>query len=35
MKGLQREFSELLKAEEESKRELLTVFKNLGYEIGL
>jgi len=35
MKVLQREFSELLKAEEESKRELLTVFKNLGYEIGL
>jgi Type I restriction-modification system methyltransferase subunit len=35
MKVLQREFSELLKAEEESKRELLTVFKNLGYEIEL
>ena len=33
MKALQNEFSELLKAEEESKRELLSVFKNLGYEI--
>jgi len=35
MKVLQSEFSELLKAEEESKRELLSVFKNLGYEIEL
>jgi type I restriction enzyme M protein len=34
MKALQREFAELLKAEEESKKELLQVFKTLGYEIG-
>jgi type I restriction enzyme M protein len=35
MKALQSEFSELLKAEAESKKELLEVFKNLGYEIKL
>ncbi len=35
MKTLQSEFAELLKAEEESKAELLTVFKELGYEIKL
>ncbi|MDR2148937.1 MAG: SAM-dependent methyltransferase, partial [Tannerella sp.] len=33
MKALQAEFKELLQAEEQSKQELLTVFKNLGYEI--
>lgn len=33
MKTLQAEFKELLQAEEESKKELLKVFKNLGYEI--
>lgn len=33
MKGLKREFAELLKAEEESKAELLNVFRELGYEI--
>lgn len=35
MTSLQTEFSELLKAEEDSKRELLKVFKELGYEINL
>lgn len=35
MKGLQSEFSALLKSEEESKKELLNVFKELGYEIKL
>ncbi|MBU2536868.1 MAG: type I restriction-modification system subunit M [Proteobacteria bacterium] len=35
MAGLQKEFSDLLKAEEDSKKELLTVFKELGYEIRL
>ncbi|QWV00070.1 type I restriction-modification system subunit M [Francisella salimarina] len=35
MKNLQAEFSELLKQEEQSKQELLTVFKELGYEIKL
>ena len=35
MAGLQAEFTELLKAEEESTKELLTVFKELGYEIKL
>jgi type I restriction enzyme M protein len=35
MKILQTEFKELLQAEEQSKQELLTVFKNLGYEIEL
>jgi type I restriction enzyme M protein len=33
MKALQAEFGELLKAEEQSKQELLTVFRELGYEI--
>lgn len=35
MKTLQREFKELLQAEEQSEKELLKVFKNLGYEIEL
>lgn len=35
MQALQMEFKELLKAEEQSKQELLNVFKNLGYEIKL
>lgn len=35
MQGLQTEFAELLKTEEQSKKELLTVFKELGYEIKL
>lgn len=35
MTALQSEFSELLKAEETSKKELLQVFKELGYEIEL
>jgi len=35
MKSLQNEFSELLKTEASSKQELLTVFKELGYEIKL
>ncbi|WP_413375569.1 N-6 DNA methylase [Paenibacillus taichungensis] len=35
MELLQSEFIELLKAEENSKNELLTVFKELGYEIKL
>ncbi len=34
MKALQSEFAQLLKQEEESKIELLNVFKELGYEIG-
>ncbi|MEX1190441.1 MAG: class I SAM-dependent DNA methyltransferase [Brumimicrobium sp.] len=34
MGSLQQEFSELLKKEEESKQELLEVFKKLGYEIN-
>ena len=33
MKSLQTEFSELLKEEEKSKRDLLKVFKDLGYEL--
>jgi type I restriction enzyme M protein len=33
MKVLQTEFGELLKAEEQSKKDLLAVFKELGYEI--
>jgi type I restriction enzyme M protein len=33
MKKLQAEISELLKAEAKSKVDLLTVFKELGYEI--
>ena len=35
MQALQAEFAELLRAEEESKQDLLTVFKELGYEIKL
>lgn len=35
MKELQGEFSELLQKEEESKKELLNVFKELGYEVKL
>lgn len=35
MKTLQTEFSELLKTEEQSKKDLLNVFKELGYEIEL
>lgn len=35
MKTLQKEISELLKEEEKSKKELLKVFKELGYEIKL
>ena len=35
MKGLQVEFADLLKAEESSKKDLLNVFKELGYEIKL
>lgn len=35
MESLQKEFTELLKAEENSMNDLLTVFKELGYEIKL
>ena len=35
MQSLQKEFAELLKAEQQSKKDLLTVFKELGYEIKL
>ncbi|PWK16099.1 type I restriction enzyme M protein [Arcicella aurantiaca] len=35
MKSLQTEFADLLKAEAQSKTDLLTVFKELGYEIKL
>ena len=35
MNQLQQEFSDLLKTEEQSKKELLNVFKELGYEIEL
>jgi len=35
MRSLQTEMSELLCAEEKSKQDLLTVFKELGYEIKL
>jgi type I restriction enzyme M protein len=35
MQTLQAEFAELLKVEEQSKQDLLTVFKELGYEIKL
>ena len=35
MKTLQGEFAELLKAEADSKKKLLKVFKELGYEIKL
>jgi type I restriction enzyme M protein len=34
MQSLKSEFAELLKAEEQSKKDLLDVFKTLGYEIG-
>ena len=33
MKALQTEFDELLRVEEQSKKELLNVFKELGYGI--
>ena len=33
MKSLQADFSKLLKEEEKSKKDLLKVFKELGYEI--
>lgn len=35
MTGLQSDFTELLKAEDDSKKELLSVFRELGYEIKL
>ncbi len=35
MQLLQSEFAELLKSEESSKKDLLTVFRELGYEIKL
>jgi len=35
MQTLQKEFADLLKAEAQSKNDLLTVFKELGYEIKL
>ncbi len=35
MQSLQADFSELLKTEEQSKKDLLSVFKELGYEIKL
>jgi type I restriction enzyme M protein len=35
MQALQSEFTDLLKAEAQSKNDLLTVFKELGYEIKL
>ena len=35
MSALQTEFSELLKEEENSKKDLLNVFKEIGYEIKL
>jgi len=35
MKSLQQEFTELLRTEEQSKKDLLIVFKELGYEIKL
>ncbi len=35
MQTLQAEFSELLQSEAQSKNDLLTVFKELGYEIEL
>ena len=34
MTALQKEFAELLAQEEESRKELLKVFKELGYEIN-
>ncbi|MBK7632973.1 MAG: hypothetical protein IPJ13_00865 [Saprospiraceae bacterium] len=35
MKTLKKEFGDLLKAEAQSKNDLMTVFKELGYEIEL
>lgn len=35
MQALKSEFADLLKAEAQSKNDLLTVFKELGYEIKL
>lgn len=35
MQTLQNEFADLLKAEAQSKNDLLTVFKELGYEVKL
>ena len=35
MTALKSEFSELLQSEEQSKKDLLSVFKDLGYEIDL
>lgn len=35
MQTLQNEFADMLKAEPQSKNDLLTVFKELGYEIKL
>ncbi|WP_215192711.1 class I SAM-dependent DNA methyltransferase [Exiguobacterium sp. s7] len=35
MKSLQNQFTEILKAEEESKKNLLSIFKELGYDIKL
>jgi type I restriction enzyme M protein len=35
MTSLQGEFAELLKAEEDSKKDLLNIFKELGYAIEL
>ena len=35
MSDLKTEFSELLKEEEKSKKDLLNVFKEIGYEIEL
>jgi type I restriction enzyme M protein len=35
MKSLQTEFTQLIKEEEQSKQDLLNVFKELGYEIKL
>jgi type I restriction enzyme M protein len=35
MESLRKEFSELMKSEEESRKKLLNVFKELGYEIEL
>jgi len=35
MESLKEEFSDLLKEEQQSKQELLKVFKNLGFEIEL
>ena len=34
MQTLQNEFADLLKVESQSKNDLLSVFKELGYEIG-